>query len=462
MTSVEQRIDRVVSRLLPETAFNHEYAPTTPLEQRMDFYHTPGVSIAVVDGGEIAWARGFGVRRWGGSEPITERTLFQAASISKPIFGLAVMRLVQEGRLDLDEDINAYLRSWRVPANSGWLPRVTLRQLLSHSAGVTVHGFPGYLRHEPLPTTLQILDGEVPANTRPVRVNIIPGTQFRYSGGGTTVAQQVVVDLLDMPFPAIMRELVLEPLAMRDSSFEQPLPPERHEQAATAHPWYRRLVEGDWHVYPEMAAAGLWTTPSDLAKAGVALQRILGGDTTGILSPETLKEMLTPQPNEEIGIGFFVSGEGEGRRFGHGGWNEGYISEATFYLEGGFGAVVMINANHGVDMVPEIMRAIAKEYDWPRYLGGRAVITLPEEALAAFTGTYRVREGFDCRIELVGNGLLLHAGSQPPFPLQPVSETEFTSPVLNTEVAFTRADDGSVSRLTLRQDGRGIDAEPSP
>src|ERR1043166_3612680 len=145
---IEHRIERVISGLLPETAFINRYGAKAALKERMAFYHTPGVSIAVVNHYKIEWARGFGLKEWGKRAPVTEMTLFQAGSISKPIFALAVMRLIEEARLDLDEDVNRYLTSWKVPPNGSWQPRITLRQLLSHSAGLTVHGFPGYLRTE--------------------------------------------------------------------------------------------------------------------------------------------------------------------------------------------------------------------------------------------------------------------------------------------------------------------------
>jgi CubicO group peptidase (beta-lactamase class C family) len=185
---IEQRIQRVINGLLPETAFTQRYASKTTLQERMAYYHTPGVSIAVINHYKIEWARGFGVKEWGKPDAVTEATLFQAGSISKPISALAVMRLVQDGKLDLDEDVNHYLSSWKVPSNGPWQPRITLRQLLSHSAGLTVSGFPGYLRTEQLPSVIDILNGHPPANTARVEVNILPGTQFRYSGGGAMVA----------------------------------------------------------------------------------------------------------------------------------------------------------------------------------------------------------------------------------------------------------------------------------
>jgi CubicO group peptidase (beta-lactamase class C family) len=364
--AIRKRIGGVISGLLPQSS-EGSYGRPAKLARRMASYHTPGVSIAVVNNGAIEWACGFGVREKGEPEPVTPETLFQAGSISKPIFALAVMRLVEEGKLDLDEDVNRRLTSWKVPPNGSWQPRITLRQLLSHSAGLTVHGFPGYGVDEPIPTVVEVLNGQPPANTDPVRVDILPGVQFRYSGGGTTVAQQLVVDTLGKPFPQIARELVLDPLGMAHSTYEQPLPPDRAALAATAHPEKARPLPGRWHVYPEMAAAGLWTTPSDLARAGIELQRALHGDPPRLLRRETIAAMLTPQIGEDMGIGFFLEGRGDNTRFGHLGSDEGFVAQAAFYKDRGLGAVVMLNSNEGQPLLGEILRAIAREYGWPGY-----------------------------------------------------------------------------------------------
>lgn len=162
--STQQRIDRCINNLLPATVLEGKFGSPKNLYERLEHYHTPGISIAVINDFEIEWARGFGLCEAETTREVTADTLFQAASISKPIFALAVMRLVEEGRLNLDEDVNNYLTSWVVPALGDWQPRITLRQLLSHTAGLTVHGFRGYLNSEPLPTTVQILNGEPPAN----------------------------------------------------------------------------------------------------------------------------------------------------------------------------------------------------------------------------------------------------------------------------------------------------------
>ncbi|KQY94445.1 hypothetical protein ASD24_02470 [Paenibacillus sp. Root52] len=244
--AIEERIEAIIKRLQPETHLRNKYGQEATLADRMTYYNTPGVSIAVINDFKLDWARGFGVREAGKPEPVTETTLFQAASVSKPIFAIAVMRLVQEGKLDLDRDVNEYLTSWKIPSVSGWQPKVTLRQLLSHSAGVTIQGFPGYERTGELPKLVQILNGQHPANTSSVEVNVIPGLQFRYSGGGTTIAQQLVEDRLNQPFAEIMSELVFAPLGLTNSTYEQPLPSQRHETIATGHPWKGRPLPGKW------------------------------------------------------------------------------------------------------------------------------------------------------------------------------------------------------------------------
>jgi CubicO group peptidase (beta-lactamase class C family) len=458
--AIERRIERVVNGLLPQTAFTDRYAPKVPLRERMAYYHTPGVSIAVINNYKIEWARGFGVKEWGKPAPVTETTQFQAGSISKPIFAVAVMRLVQEGKLDLDEDVNRHLTSWKVPPNGSWQPRVTLRQLLSHSAGLTVSGFPGYLRTEKLPTVVDILNGRPPSNTARIEVNILPGLQFRYAGGGTTVAQQLVVDVFGQPFPKIMRDLVLDPLDMKHSTYEQPLPESWVGSAATAHPWKNQPVDGKWFVYPEMAAAGLWTTPSDLARAGIELQLALKGESERVLSADEVIQMLTPGIDERIGIGFFLSGKDKAVRFEHRGGNAGFVAQMTMDKENGMGAVIMLNSNEGLPMLNEIERAIAKEYEWPGYFPKEKVaMQVSAEVLDAYVGEYVGKSGFQCLITKGNDILFLKPATQPAIELHPESETKFFMTTLNAEVTFDKTEKGEVKGLTLQQEGKQVSAD---
>jgi len=374
-----------------------------------------------------------------------------------------VMRLVQERKLDLDKDVNEYLISWKIPANGSWQPHVTLRQLLSHSAGMTVHGFPGYLRSEKLPSVLEILDSRPPANTPRIEVNIVPGTQVRYSGGGITVAQQLVVDVLGEPFPGIMRELVLVPSGMKHSTYEQPLPRNRQGSAATAHPYKNHPLDGKWHVYPEMAAAGLWTTPSDLARAGIQLQLALKGDSNCVLSRETAIAMLTPGIEEEIGIGFFLSGTDRNVRFGHNGWDEGFVAEMTMYKETGSGAVIMINSNEGNPMLYEIERAIAREYNWSGYFPeDKKSVTLSDSTMGKLVGTYSNNNGFEYSVTRENGHLFFKPPGQLPIEIYPASETNFWMKILNAEIRFDLTKDGLAKDVNLIQDGKTTSAERKP
>ena len=462
-TTTTERIARVVSSLLPQTPWQHRHGPPASLAERMAYYQTPGVSIAVINNGVLEWAEGFGVRAWGEPGPVTPTTLFQAASISKAVFALAVARLAELKRLDLDADVNSYLTSWRVPANDGWQPRVTLRQLLGHRAGMTVHGFPGYRLDEPLPSVPQILDGGPPANTSPVRVNLLPGTQFRYAGGGITVAQQAVVDLLGQPLDALMRELVLDPLAMRDSTYVQPLPAELAGRAAIAHPWKYQPTSGGWHVYPEQAAAGLWTTPSDLARLGIALQEALRGERPDWLSAKMAQEMLTRQGDGDCGLGFFLEGEGDEMRFGHSGWNEGFLSDMKFYAHHGLGAVVMINSNQGAGLLDEVTRAVAGEYSWLAFPPpALKEVAVPPELLDQLVGSYEGEGDFACAVRREGDGLVLEPRGQPPLALHAQPDGAFFLREVNATVSVERSEDGAITGLAVQQGGQRIVAKRQP
>lgn len=462
----DMRIKRVINNLLPSTGLAGKFGSPRTLRNRLAYYHTPGVSIALINDFEVEWARGFGVCDVRSKNKVTTNTLFQAGSISKPIFALGVMRLVQEGQLSLDEDIHHYLSTWRVPANESWQPKLTLRQLLSHTAGLTVDGFRGYQASETLPTVTQILNGEFPANSAKVEVNILPGTQYRYSGGGTTIAQQVLVDMFKKPFPQIMRELVLEPLRLTNSTYEQPLPKSWVKRAATGHPWKGIPLKGKFHTYPEMAAAGLWITATDLATVGVALLKALHTKKAPtLLTKEIIETMLSPQIDYQIGgegdfvgLGFFCNGQADGFHFGHSGWDEGFAAKMRVYKNVGKGAVVMINSNEGYPLLDEIMQALGKEYEWPN--------VLPKEKMAIrlanlkdYIGLYSSKTGQQFRISVIGDSLMLHYGQQPPLPIFPSSEVEFFTKAINADIRFERDEKAGVVSLTVSQAGNQIKAD---
>lgn len=331
---------------------------------KMKQYKVPGVSVAIADGGKIVWSQGFGEREAGSGKPVTVDTLFQAASISKPVAATGMLRLVEKRKLDLDADVNGKLKSWKLPDNEFTAQhKVTLRRIVSHGAGLTVHGFPGYETGIPLPTLADILDGrKPPANTAAVRVDMLPGSKWRYSGGGTTLMQLLIQDVTGKPFPDFMRDMVLKPAEMRQSGYHQPLPESRTSHAASGHDREGKLINGKWHVYPEMAAAGLWTTPGDLCRWALEIQRAYDGKSRKLLSQAMARQMLTRQTGD-FGLGPGLLGSGESLRFGHGGSNAGFKCQLMANLKGQ-AVVVMTNGDQGGKLAQEISELVIAEYKW--------------------------------------------------------------------------------------------------
>jgi CubicO group peptidase (beta-lactamase class C family) len=335
----------------------------------MELYKVPALSIAVIDDYKIVWAKGYGTIGTGSTSLVTTRTLFQAGSISKPVAATGALYLVEQGKLSLDEDVNSKLKTWKVPENEFTKDqRVTLRRLMSHTSGLTVHGFPGYDVDAPLPTLVQVFNGEKPANTAPIRVDVVPGTIQRYSGGGVTIEQQLMMDVTGKPFPQLLRETVLDKIGMSDSTYEQPLPPARAAMTAIGTYSDGKPVHGKWHIYPEMAAAGLWTTPTDLAKFAIEIAQSRRGKSNRVLSQKMTEEMLT-EVKDGAGLGFFVEKDNPGQ-FGHNGADEGFQALLTMNSESGKGVAIMADSDNGINVANFVLRTIAKEYAWNYKFGG--------------------------------------------------------------------------------------------
>lgn len=366
-----KHIARIERGLLPPVLVKGEVTPWT-LEERMREHRIQAVSIAVFDNYELQWAKAYGMAEAETGTRADEETLFLAGSISKSVNALGVMLAAADGTLDLDKPVDELLESWKLPQND--LTRatpVTIRRLLSHTAGTTVHGFPGYAPGMPIPTLQQILDGEKPANTPAVRVDLAPGTRFRYSGGGTTITQLAMIERSKRTYPEVLAARVLEPLGMAHSTYEQTLPPERLAHAAVGYDEEGRAIPGKRHSYPEMAAAGLWTTPSDLARFFLELARARAGKSKKVPSG-IAREMTTPvidtgdgPGGDSVGLGLFLRVRNGAPFFGHGGADAGFQANATASLEGGRGVVIMTNSENGFRIFPEIERAVFAEYGWP-------------------------------------------------------------------------------------------------
>ena len=453
-SDVAQHIEAVESCLQPPVIVKGEPKECTTLTKRMEELHIPGVSIAVVHNGTIEWAKGYGVRQTAGDAVKTD-TMFQAGSISKPVAAMGTLRLVQEGKLSLDADINTSLKSWKVPPSTAAPGAVvTLRELLTHTAGLTVHGFPGYAAGEPVPTLAQVLNGEKPANTALIRVDSPPGKAWRYSGGGYTVMQQLVIDTVKEPYPQFLHDTVLAPIGMSHSTYQQPLPPPMLTNAAMPYNVDGTPVKGGPHTYPEMAAAGLWTTASDLCRYIIEVQNSLAGKGNHVLSQSMTQQMLTPGTGD-WGLGLSLGGSTADKWFSHGGVNEGYEALFVGYDSNGDGAAVMTNAQGGSRLAREVMSAIAAAYDWPDWKPVvRTEVKVDPAVLARYVGTYELAPNFRVTFTLEGDQLMTQATGQPKFPVYPESQTKFFLKVIDAEVDFVTDEKGQVNSVILHQGGQ--------
>jgi CubicO group peptidase (beta-lactamase class C family) len=397
------RASRIETGLLPAVVIKGACSKPMTVIERMAAYEVPGVSVAFFDHGRILWTRAYGFADVASKAPVSSETLFQAGSISKPVSALGALRLVQEGKLNLDEDVNRRLRTWKVSDDG--LPdmgKVTVRRILSHSAGLSVRSFPGYNSDEIVPTVVQILNGEKPANSQAIRIEVAPGTRWRYSGGGFVVLQTLVSDVTGKPFPEIMSELVFGPAGMAHSTFGQPLPKNHLAEAATPYLANGDPVKGGPHIYPEMAAAGLWTTPSDLALMAIEVRNEFAGKSSKILGQSMAREMLSRQMGT-WGLGFALEGRGPSAHFLHGGGTAGYACYLETYTDSGQGFAIMTNSENGGKLIEETFRSIAKEYGWPDHhpaailglsLGGFTFVAVPGLVASAFwTWSRSLRQG---------------------------------------------------------------------
>lgn len=439
-------IAAIENGLLPALLVKGDSIVKFNILQRMEHYKVPGVSIAIVENGEIRGAKGYGISNTECGSRVDTSTLFQAASISKPLAALMALKLVEQGKLDLDQDVNLYLQDWKIPENQFCRQeKVTLRRLLTHTSGLNVHGFPGYKQTDSFPSLTGVLNGE--GNTARILVDTVPGSIWRYSGGGYTVMEKLLEDVSGLPFDEQMAIHILQPLGMKNSTFTQPLGPEHFFHASAAYDREGNILEGHWHNYPERAAAGLWTTPTDLAKYCIEVQQIVAGKQNGILSGQTIGKMLTKHQNE-WGLGPGLHWEDDSLIFRHGGKNAGFTNNLISFAHRGSALVVMTNADNGGKLIEEITRAVSSYYNWgimePRFV---EIATPGDEKLRQLAGRYlpafQVADPgeFTLDIEAKDNSLLLtQAGRQEPVVLTPVDELKFVDLESGDEVVFQMGD----------------------
>jgi CubicO group peptidase (beta-lactamase class C family) len=457
--AVEERIQCVIDGLLPPVIIAGQSTPAVKLQEMMSNLQVPGVSVAVIHDGAIDWARGYGVTSFGGA-PVVPDTLFYAPALGKLMVAMAVLQLVEKKKLDLDADVNQYLKAWKVPNNSFTdQKKVTLRHLLANTAGTPVAGFTGYASDAPSPTLLQVLKGEKPANNPPIVVSAVPGTRWQYSSGGYAVVQQLLEDVTGQPLAKYMQEKVLAPIGMARSTYEQPLPKERVAEVAMPYRVRGRALPSGLQVYPVVAASGLWTTASDLARCAIEIQRALAGGSSPVISSAMAKQLLAPGPVpkqpigegvESQGLGTGVGGKPEHRYFAHNSANAGYQSLSLAYGVGE-GVVILTNSKSGLDVARQLLRAVAREYQWPDFQPTERTVSSPDPATyEKIPGLYELSSGGAINISKIGDKLMVadpHAGD---VEMHPEPNMHFFVTTADLEFAFNVNAAGEVTDGTLQ------------
>nr|WP_299066906.1 serine hydrolase domain-containing protein [uncultured Allomuricauda sp.] len=438
---LDEKIARIENGLQPNLQIQGDSVVNYNIEERLSELGIPGVSIAVLKEGQIEWAKGYGVADISENRPVTSETMFLAGSISKPVAAIRAHQLAEEGKLSLDSNVNNYLTSWKLPDNEFTKKeKVTTRRILNHTAGLTVWGFPGYDKGDTIPSVAEVLDGK--GNTDSVRVYKEPGESWMYSGGGYTIMQLMITDLERKSFPNLMQDNVLNPLGMTSSTFENPLSKRYHSIAATGYRDNGDEVEGKWPIYPEMAAAGLWTTPSQLILWAKEIQKIHQTKEDGLLKVGTVNEMLTPAMNNH-GLGPVVNEH----TFGHGGADEGFRANLVAWKEHPIAVVIMVNSDNG-NIMQEILLSIAKEYKLPGVEPmTRKVVGKSIEERTPMVGTYTFPELGEASVSIKENGLEID-GEFTDEPIMLLPETDNTYFNRNSGTYYTfQFENGVVSGI---------------
>ena len=437
------KISEVESGLRAAAAISGKPVPVRGLREEMKAMHVKGVSIAVIDHGRIAWSKGYGVTQQGGA-PVNSETLFQAGSISKSLTAVAAMQLVQDGKIKLDANVNDQLTTWHFPSNAFTQSHfVTLRELLSHTGGVNVHGFEGYAAGTAEPTLLQVLNGSPPANSSSIQVVAVPGTAWSYSGGGYSVVQQLIIDITHTPFEKWLQQQIFIPANMQRSTFAQTLPLELANNVAMPYKENGEPVTGGPHRYPEMAAAGLWTTPTDLAKFLINIQTAWNGGDGALLQPSAAREMLKLVKSGSS-MGFDVGGSGDDRYFAKGGDTAGFAGQMVAFDSRGEGVVILTNGSDGNALADELVRSVAAAYHWPALQTHmRSVGSVDEKKLKLLAGDYAYEERGHFSIQVEDGHLRIKQNLRPSESMHPQNaRTWFT---LSDDATYVFNDDNGAS-----------------
>jgi CubicO group peptidase (beta-lactamase class C family) len=456
--TVAEKIKLIEDNILPNARLVGD-APIS-IKDRMAFYKVKGVTIGVIHNYKLEWVKGYGWADDSLQLPVTAATLFQVGSISKSVNAMGVLKLVQDKKLDLYSDINNYLTSWKFPYDSlSKNKKITMANLLSHTAGLSLPGFFGYKPGKPLPTIPQILDGLKPAISQPIRSIAQPGLKYEYSTGGTIVAQQVVMDITHQPYDKYMAEAVFKPLGMTASTFTQPIKV-NPALLATGYNREGRAITGKHNVFPEQAGGGLWSNATDLSKFIIEIQLTLQGKSHKVINQQTAALMLTPYIDQQAALGFVINDLDGEKYFQHSGGVPGTTSRYFGSMQGGNGAVVMINSDNS-DFLDEVINSVASVYQFKGLNRSRSkqIVTVTNDVLQSYVGKYQIGPKVMITITKENNQLYAEPTSAPRMAIYPQSQTRFFVKALPVEIEFVKDANGVVTKSVAYENGRGAEAK---
>ena len=440
--------------------FADSIIPKYNIVDRMKFYKVPSVTIAVINNGKIEWTKSYGYADLEGKRKANANTLYQVASISKSVNSLGIMRLVQRKQLSLSNDIRSYLKTWSFPDNefsNG--ETITLKNLLSHTAGLNVHGFIGYSVEDTIPTINQILNGERPANSEAIKPVYTPGKRFEYSGGGSMVIRKILDDNISGNYDSLMQSLVLKPLKMTGSTFSQPLS-SQYKNYAYGYDGNMEVLKGKYYIYPEQSAGGLWSTATDIANFVLGVQHALKGSQTVILNRQHTEEMLTPILND-YALGFGIVEKGGEKYFWHEGESYGFNSIYYGSFTTGKGVVILTNAypSNGQPFILELLHSVATVYNWEKFYNPikKKLVHIPGTLLDKYVGEY-YSESPQLKISIIRTGNELQLTARQTEKMYAIKQDSFflaSSPNDNCIFSSSKRD-GYIDTFEVLKDGTTI------
>jgi len=457
---VQKRMKRVEKGLIRAVYLKGLNPEKLSIYDRMQFYRVPGVSLAVMDNFALEWAKGYGMRSIATVEAVDTKTIFQGGALSQVLAALVTLKLVDEKLISLDEDVNHYLKSWKIPSYSVNRGRpVTVRDLLTHSAGFYEIEFQGYQPNQPLPSLVDIILGRSPALNPRIYPVYQPGSQRVYSEAGMVILQLLLEDVSGQEFSQLAEEKILQPFQLKMTTLRSPLPASLADNVARGYDRQGQPLAEGWKIFPEKAAAGMWTNPSDLILLSLKLIQIARGEEPGLISPQLIREMFVPWHGLQA-MAFLVEGEGDDLHFYLEGHNPGYSALMVVYPSRGQGVAVMANSDNSLYLNEEIVRAVASNYDWPHFQPQeKTPYRLPGEIYQEYVGRYEVNPNYYLDVQHQDYYLIVHPSGQIPTRFYAETKSTFFAIDPFSQIQFLRDEAGKVTGLVLRQKRIRVEAK---